>query len=403
MKILTEQNFPNMCYHFKSILMGVVFAASFHAPASALNTETASYAATKTTILVGTQDNIDDLLYAITWNGKDKIEYLTQTNVTHKMPSWLALHPTDKMLLVIYEDGAKYQNFKIGKDGKLTAEFKAMKSGPGPSSGFGTFSKDGKYMVFVNYPNGGYHVVRYLADGTSYPIPQKENLDDPNRYLGPNPSHASHPHQFVEHPKLDIGYIPNLATNLTSFYHFKGGKMTFQGSLKVDGGPRHMVINKEGTFGWVLTETSCMIQPVKIDRQTGKLTYNGKPVAITQADRAVGAGAEILLSYDERMIVASNRQTEGHQNDYLTTFEVDSGRLTKPTTYDTDGQVIRGMAFNKDSTLLVFGHETNGTIGMFGRDLETNKLTLLTPHMLNLTAAAKINSPSFPSSFVFLD
>jgi 6-phosphogluconolactonase (cycloisomerase 2 family) len=339
-----------MCCHFKSILMALVFAASFHAPASALNTETASNAAAKPTILVGTQDNIDDLVYAITWNGKDKIEYLTQTNVTHEMPSWLALHPTDKKkLLVIYEDSAKHQNFKIGKDGRLTAEFKAMKSGPGPSSGFGTFSKDGKYMVFVDYPNGGYHVARYLTDGTSYPIPQKENLDDPNRYLGPNPSHPSHPHQFVEHPKLDVGYIPNLATNLTSFYHFKDGKMTFQGSLNVDGGPRHMVINKEGTFGWVLTEVSCLIQPVKIDRQTGKLTYNGSPVAITQANQAVGAGADILLSHDERMIAASNRQTKAHQNDYLTTFEVDSdsGRLTKPTTYDTNGQVIWGMAFNK--------------------------------------------------------
>jgi hypothetical protein len=140
--------------------MTLVFVASFHAPASALNTETASYAGAKPTILVGTQDNIDDLVYAITWNGKDKIEYLTQTNVTHKMPSWLTLHPTDKKkLLVIYEDSAKHQNFKIGKDGKLTAEFNALKSGAGPSSGFGTFSKDGKYMVFVDYPNGGYAIV----------------------------------------------------------------------------------------------------------------------------------------------------------------------------------------------------------------------------------------------------
>jgi len=389
--------------HLKSIFMALAFAVSLHTT-SALDTETASDAAAKTTILIGTQDSIDDLVYAITWSGKDTIEYVTQTNVTHKSPSWLTLHPTDKKkMLAIYEDSAKYQNFEIGKDGKLTAEYKAMKAGPGPSSGFGTFSRDGKYMVFINYPDGGYHVALYHADGSSYPVQQKDDLDDPNRYLGPNSSRLSHPHQFVEHPKLDVCYIPNLAANLTSFYHFKDGKMTFQGSLKLDGGPRHMVINKEGTFGWVLTEISCMVQPVKIDK-TGKLSYNGKPVAITRADQAVGAGAEILLSQDERMIVASNRQTKGSQNDFLTTFEVDSvGHLTKPTTYDTKGQVVRGMAFNKDSTLLVFGHEANGTIGMFGRDLETEKLTFLTPRMLNLTAAAKIQSPASPSSFVFLD
>jgi 6-phosphogluconolactonase (cycloisomerase 2 family) len=246
-------------------------------------------------------------------------------------------------------------------------------------------------------------VARYLADGSSYPIPQKENPEDPNLFLGPNSSHPTHPHQFVEHPKLDAGYINNLGANLTSLYHFKDGKMSFQGSLKVYGGPRHLVINKEGTLAWVLTETSCMIHPVKIDK-VGKMTYNGQPVAITQANQAVGTAGEILLSHDERLIVASNRQVTGSQNDFLTTFEVDSeGHLSKPTTYETKGQVVRGLAFNKDSTLLVFGHQTNGTIGMFGRDTETNNLTLLTPNLLNLTAVAKIQSPAAPAAFVFLD
>ena len=387
-----------MRYHSKSILMGLTFAASLYTT-SALDTGVAA----KTIILVGTQDSINDLVYAISWNGKDEIDYVTQTNVTHMSPSWLSLHPIHKNKLLVVEEGSgKYQNFKIDKDGKLTAEYKAMQTGPGPA--FGTFSKDGKYMVFADYPDGGYHVARYLADGSSYPIPQKENPEDPNLYLGlANSTHPTHPHQFVEHPKLDVGYIPNLAANLTAFYHFKDGKMTFQGSLTIDGGPRHMAINKEGTLGWVLTEPSCMIHPVKVD-DAGKLTHNGQPVAITQANQAVGTGAEILLSHDERMIVASNRQITGIQNDFLTTFDVDSeGHLSNPTTYDTKGQVVRGLAFNKDSTLLVFGHETNGTVGMFGRDPEANKLTLLTQNLLNLTAAAKIQSPATPAAFVFLD
>jgi len=392
-----------MRYHFinKSTLMALAFAASLHT-ASTLDTGIAPNAAAKTTILVGTQDNINDLVYAISWNGKDTIEYVTQTNVTHKSPSWLALHPNHKKKLLVVDEGSgKYQNFKIGKDGKIAPEYKAMNAGLGPA--FGTFSKDGKYMVFVDYPDGGYHVARYLTDGSSYPIPQEEKPEDPNLFLGPNSSRPTHPHQFVEHPKLHIGYINNLGANLTSFYHFENGKMSFRGSLIVDGGPRHMVINKEGTFGWVLSEISCMVHPVKIDK-TGNLTYNGKPVAITQANQAVGTGAEILLSHDERMIVASNRQVTGSQNDFLTTFEVDSeGHLTKPTTYDTNGQVVRGLAFNKDSTLVVFGHEANGTIGMFGRDATANKLTLLTPNLLNLTAAAKIQSPAAPAAFVFLE
>jgi 6-phosphogluconolactonase (cycloisomerase 2 family) len=382
-----------MRYHFKSILMTLAFAASLH---------TISVATANTTILVGTEDTVDDLVYAITFNGNNEIDFLTQTNVSNKAPSWLALNPTDKTkLLVVYEGSDSYQNFKIGQGGQLTAEFTAQDAGVGPA--FGVFSNDGEFMVFTDFTEGGYVVARYFANGTSFPITQDENPDDPNLFLGPNPSSPTHPHEFVEHPKLDVGYINNLGANLTSFYQFQDGKLTFQSSFNVGGGPRHMVINAEGTFGWIVTETSCMIQPVTID-EAGNLTSNGDPVAITQSNQAVGAGGEILLSQDERMIVASNRQVTGSQNDFLTTFEVDSeGHLTNPTTYDTKGQVVRGLAFNNDSTLLVFGHQTNGTVGMFGRDAGANNLTLLTPNLLNLTAAAQIQSPAAPSSFVFLD
>lgn len=362
---------------------------------------TTSAAAANTTMLVGTEDAVNDLVYTISFNGKDEIDFVTQTNVSNKAPSWLALNPTDNTkLLVVYEGSNEYQNFKIGQNNQITPEFSAQDAGVGPP--FGVFSNDGNFMVFADFTDGGYVVARYFPNGTSFPITQEENPDDPNLFRGPNPSSPTHPHEFVEHPKLGVGYIPNLGANLTSFYQFNDGKLTFQSSLPVAGGPRHMVINQEGTFGWIVTETSCQIQPVKIDA-AGNLTSNGDPVAITQGNQAVGAGGEILLSQDERMIIASNRQVTGSQNDFLTTFEVNSeGHLTNPTTYDTKGQVVRGLAFNNDSSLLVFGHQTNGTVGMFGRDATANTLTLLTPNLLNLTSAANIQTPAAPSAFVFL-
>jgi 6-phosphogluconolactonase (cycloisomerase 2 family) len=396
-----------MHYHYKSILVTLAFAASLYTSfAASLPTTSARDAATNstanTTILVGTEDNVDELVYAITFNGKDTINLLSQTNVSNQAPSWLALNPTDNTkLLVVYEGSNKYQNFKIGQGGQITAEFTAQDAGVGPA--FGMFSNDGNFMVLTDFTNGGFVVAQYLANGTSVPVTQDDNPNDPNRFQ-PNATQPTHPHEFVQHPKLDVGYIPNLGANLTSFYQFKDGKMTFQSALSVDGGPRHMVINKAGTLGWIVTETSCHIQPVKIDK-AGNLTSNGDPVAITQANQAVGAGGEILLTQDESMIVASNRQVKGSQNDFLTTFNVDSssGLLTNPTTYDTKGQVVRGLAFNNDSSLLIFGHQTNGTVGMFGRDAGSNKLTLLTQNLLNLTAAANINTSAAPSSFVFLE
>ena len=75
------------------------------------------------------------------------------------------------------------------------------------------------------------------------------------------------------------------------------------------------------------------------------------------------------------MIVASNL---ADQDDY-TTFDVDSAGHLEPATYGTNGQVIRSMALNKDSTLLIFGREANGTTDMFGRDLKTNKRRQTSP------------------------
>jgi 6-phosphogluconolactonase (cycloisomerase 2 family) len=381
-----------MRYRFKSILMTLALVASFH---------TTSAATANTTILVGTEDTVDELVYAITFNGNNEIDLVTQNNVSNKAPSWLALNPTDNTkLLVVYEGSNLYQNFKIGQDGEITPEFTPQNAGVGPA--FGVFSNDGQFMVLADFTNGGFVVAQYLPNGTSFPVAQDNSPNDPNLFQ-PNATSPTHVHEFVQHPKLDVGYINNLGANITSFYQFKDGKLTFQNSLNVSGGPRHMVINKAGTFGWIVTEDSCQIQPVKFD-QAGNLTANGDPVAITQGNQAVGFGGEILLTQDESLIVASNRQTTGSQNDFLTTFKVGSGgQLTNPTTYDTKGQVVRGMAFNNDSTLLVFGHQTNGTVGMFGRDAGTNNLTLLTPNLLNLTEAAKIQSPAAPSSFVFLE
>jgi hypothetical protein len=71
-------------------------------------------------------------------------------------------------------------------------------------------------------------------------------------------------------------------------------------------------------------------------------------------------------------------QTKGNQDDYFTTFD--------------------RLAIQFGANCVCHWHQWAG-LGDKQSDVE-----LLTSHMLlNLTAAAKIKSPAFPSSFVFLD
>ena len=318
-------------------------------------------------------------------------------------PSWVSLNPTDPtMLLVTYEGDGKSQIFNVTQDGGLTPASAPQDVGTGPV--FSGFSPDGEFAGISDFTNGGYTVIQPLRNGTSVVIPQIMSPNDPNRFLGPNSNNASHPHQFVAHPTIPVGYIPNLAASVVSTYTFKNGTLTFQETLEISGGARHMTINNEGTHAWLLTEDSCVVQPLNIN-ESGKLSLNGDAVNVTQPGQLEGECAEIVVTSDGLTIFASNRQLNNtQQNDFITKYDVNhDGTLTNATSFDAGGQNVRSMALNNDSSMLVVGHLTNGTVAMFKIDPDTKNVTLLTPNLLNLTSAANLTAPAQPATFVFLE
>ena len=136
-----------------------------------------------------------------------------------------------------------------------------------------------------------------------------------------------------------------------------------------------MRLNKAATRGWIVTETSSMVVPLSIDYE-GIVRLNGdRSSLLTEPGKVKGAGGEILLTSDEKYIVASNRQVKGDQNDFLTMLEVKEGGSLGAAQYtDTMGQRVRGMAFNEDSSHLIVGNQSNDTIAVFLRDSDTRKL-----------------------------
>ena len=75
------------------------------------------------------------------------------------------------------------------------------------------------------------------------------------------------PHGVYMHPKAEVGYVPLLGLNLVASFFAKAGKMTklkdFTPPKEVVG-PRHMAINKAGTFAYLTGETSGTVTALKM-------------------------------------------------------------------------------------------------------------------------------------------
>ena len=362
---------------------------------------TTSAANSKTIAFVGSESPSNNQLYSIEYNSETQTLSLVATiNVSFAQPSWISLNPVDPtMMLVTYEGAGMYQNFNVTSNGGLIAASAPQSAGMGPV--FSAFDPSGKFAGISDFTNGGYTIIQNYPNGTSVSITQNMSSNDPNRFLGPNSNNASHPHQFVVNPSVPIAYIPNLAANVVSTYDFANGTLTFQETLTISGGPRHMVINNNGTLAWLVTEDSCQVQPLKIDG-TGKLSLNGVSVNVTQPGQLEGECAEVVVTRDSQALFVSNRQLNTTQPDFITKFDVNiDGTLANATSYNTGGQNIRSMTLNNDSSMLLFGHLASGTVGMFGIDPQTKNLTMLTQTLLNLTSAANLSASAEPATFVF--
>lgn len=359
----------------------------------------ASDPSVETNILVGSYTSSIYTLQLSTANGKSRLSLVSNNPTGSAAPSWLARGPTDGTILTCYEVGNAMQTFDYDvKTGKLAADSEPVKTVVGPS--YCAMTSDKANALALGYTNGGHTFASY-KDGKLEPIPVEYADNDPQKPVDANDTTSTHPHMFVQHPSLPLVYIVNLAQNAVHTYELKDQKLSYKVSLEIEGGPRHIQINAAGTLAWVVTEKSSEVVPLSINKE-GKLDLNGDRKGMTEAGKVKGAGGEILLTADEKHIVASNRQVEGTQNDFLTTFKLNKdGTLGEAQYTDTKGQKVRGMAFNKDSSLLVLGNGANDTIAVYSRESCNGKLTPITD-LFNIKDEAKESTAVGPSAFLWM-
>jgi 6-phosphogluconolactonase len=337
------------------------------------------------------------LVYFGTYTGaKSKGIYVARLNATTgafsspqlaaetPSPSFLAVRPQGDFLYAVNEvdtfDGKRTGSvsaFAIDKKtGLLTALNQVTSGGPGPAHL--SLDREGRSVLVANYGGGSVEVVAIGRDG---------RLGSPGAFVqhtgssvNPDRQKEPHAHQIIVDPSNRFAYVADLGLDKVMIYRFDAARHWLTAAspalapVKAGAGPRHVVFDAGGRFGYVINELDCTITAFRRDATTGALTgiqtVSSLPPGVSW--QKAFSTAEIALSPSGAFLYGSNR---GH--DSISVFAVDkaSGKLTFVANTPTGGKTPRGFAIEPGGGYLIAANQDSGTVVVFRIDRETGTLT----------------------------
>ena len=332
------------------------------------------------TYSTGKSEGIYLLQLAITG---DKI---TSSNLTlaakSKNPSFVALHPSGKLLYAVNETGdfqGKPQGavsaFKINDDGTLTLINEQPTLGTAPCHL--VVDKTGANVLIANYGGGNVVSFHLGEDGAlGEPVTNIVHQKEADTVRGP------HAHSINLDAANRFAFAADLGLDKILVYKFdeKTGKLTPHdppsASVPQGAGPRHFAFHPSGKRAYAINESDMTLTAFDYDAAAGKLTptqtLSTVPDDVT--DRKGFSTAEVQVHPSGKFVYGSNR---GQHT--IAVFAVDekAGKLKLIANQPIRGKTPRNFGLSPDGQyLLACGQESN-TITVFRIDQNTGKLTTI--------------------------
>lgn len=331
-------------------------------------------------LLIGTYDSPkSEGIYVYQFNTGDG----SATAVSHiktSNPSFLAISPDEKYVYAVNENGdtAKFagavSSFSFNKeDGSLS--FLNQQSSMGNNPCYVSTDKSGKWVFAGNYSSGNMVILPVKEDGSLGPV----KMNQPYTGSGPNKERqlSSHVHYTVLADNNKDLFITDLGSDKVYVEHFheKTGYL-FDAEhqaiqLEPGAGPRHMVIDQQRDFIYVVEEllgyVSVYTYPDKVGAQLVQR------IRITPDGYSGKAGsADIHLSPDGKFLYVSSR---GDAN-VIAIFSADKkkGTLTLKEFQPTLGKTPRNFNFDPTGKYLLVANQNSDEIVVFKRDTRTGSL-----------------------------
>lgn len=180
----------------------------------------------------------------------------------------------------------------------------------------------------------------------------------------------------------------DLGTDEVTTYYLDQQQLITQQVFKAlpGSGPRHLTMNQQQNYVYIMTELTSQIIACRFDNQTGKLSEPHYYATLPSDFTGDNKGSAIRLSVDEQYLYVSNRG-----QDAIVIFKVDGLKLTKIDTVSTYGQGPRDFNISHDGKIAIATNENSHTITVYQVNTTTGQL---------MVADTNVNIPE-PVSIIF--
>jgi 6-phosphogluconolactonase len=298
-------------------------------------------------------------------------------------PSFLAIHPKERLLYAVNEVGNFKGNpgggvsaFKIDEStGKLELINEESSVGAGPCHL--VVDAAGQHVLVANYGGGSVAVLPILeggALGKASGFVQHEGSSVHQRQGRP------HAHSINLDARNRFAVCADLGLDQLLVYKFdpKEGSLTPNdppmAALPPGSGPRHFSFHPNGRNAYVINELNCTATAFRYDPLRGQLTIL-ETVSTLPPGESVEKGystAEILAHPSGKFVYGSNR---GH--DTIVVYAVDSrnGTLSWVENQPVKGRTPRNFGIEPTGRFLLAANQNSDAVVVFAIDQESGKLS----------------------------
>jgi len=240
-------------------------------------------------------------------------------------------------------------------------------------------SPDGKWLALANYTDGTVDLYPLTQPGALGAVPWRAVHEG----HGPNINRQERAHAhgvwFTQDSRrllvCDLGIDSVLSYPIPPTFAPDQGWLQGTKVLKTQpgDGPRHLVLNKPETYGYLVNELSSTVEVYSYQKETSTFGLVQRISSLPEGlEDLSNTAAEIALHPTEKFLYVSNRG----QNT-LACFPVDSttGTLGAGARYSTQGKIPRHFFFDSTGRFLFVSNQGSDEVRSFLVDKETGELT----------------------------
>ncbi len=300
--------------------------------------------------------------------------YHTGLAVETDNPSFLAAHPTKRVIYAANEPSNTVSAFSIGADEKLKLINTVPSRGAGPCHI--ALDKTGKWLFAANY-NGG--------SVAMFPVHDDGSLGEANVFIQHSGSSVNrerqagpHAHSVNISPDNRFLLVTDLGLDRILSYRFDAVKGTLTPNdppyiaTRLGFGPRHLAFTPNGRFIYVINELSATVTAYQYDAIRGSLKELQTLSTLPDEFTGPKSGAEIAVHPNGNFLYASNR---GHDSIAIYRIDPAKGTMTEAGYVSTLGKTPRNFAIDPSGTRLYAANQDSNTVVEFQIDEKTGNLT----------------------------